>query len=165
MELTPRQHRALCSICDTFLPAAAGWPSAVERGVPEALAAALDFNPRAIYRWEFLNLLDIWDSSLHSFVEAGSWSQFSKLPQADQHKVMLSWADSRLTMRRAAFQALRKAVGFLYVMLPGAAGRGNSGWGAAGFSRPLGGGGPADSQGFKESCRCQRGSGGGAVVW
>src|SRR5258708_38847292 len=122
MELTLRQHRALCSICDTFLPAAAGWPSAVQRGVPQALAAALDFNPRAIYLWEFLNLLDIWDSSLHSFVEAGSWSQFSRLSQADQHKVMLSWADSRLTMRRAAFQALRKAVGFLYVMLPGAAG-------------------------------------------
>jgi hypothetical protein len=50
MELTPRQHRALCSICDTFLPAAPGWPSAVEQGVPEALAAALDFNPRAIDR-------------------------------------------------------------------------------------------------------------------
>ena len=67
MELTPRQYRALCSICDTFLPAAPGWPSAVERGVPAALAAALDFNPRVIDRWEFLNLLDVWDS-LAAFV-------------------------------------------------------------------------------------------------
>jgi len=149
MELTSRQHRALCSICDTFLPAAAGWPSAVERGVPDALAAALDFNPRAIYRWEFLNLLDIWDSSLHSFVEAGSWSQFSKLPQADQHKVMLSWADSRLTMRRAAFQALRKAVGFLYVMLPGVAGEVNPVWQQLGFPGPIGVQRPAEAKSLK----------------
>src|SRR6266481_5965664 len=138
MELTPRQHRALCSICDTFLPAAPGWPSAVERGVPDALATALDFNPRAVDRWEFLNLLDLWDSSIHSFIEVGHWVQFSDLVAEDKYKVMLSWADSRLTMRRAAFQALRKAVGFLYVMLPGAAGEINRVWEKLGYPGPLG---------------------------
>jgi long-chain-alcohol oxidase len=138
MELTPRQYRALCSICDTFLPAAPGWPSAVARGVPDALAAALDFNPRTIYRWEFVNLLDIWDSSLHSFLEVGNWSQFSNLAETDKHRVMLSWADSRLTMRRAAFQALRKAIGFLYVMLPSAAGQPNPIWEQMGYAGPIG---------------------------
>src|SRR4029077_5462720 len=138
MELTPRQHRALCSICDTFLPAAPGWPSAVERGVPDALAAALDFNPRAVDRWEFLNLLDLWDSSIHSFIEVGHWAKFSELAEEDQHKVMLSWADSRLSLRRAAFQVLRKAVGFLYVMLPGTAGKVNPVWANIGYSGPIG---------------------------
>jgi long-chain-alcohol oxidase len=138
MELTPRQHRALCSICDTFLPATPGWPSAVERGVPDALATALDFNPRAIDRWEFLNLLDIWDSSIHSFVEVGQWRQFSNLADEDKYKVMLSWADSRLSLRRAAFQALRKAVGILYVMLPGAAGEKNLVWQNIGYPGPIG---------------------------
>jgi choline dehydrogenase-like flavoprotein len=138
MELTPRQYRALCSICDTFLPAAPGWPSAVARGVPDALAAALDFNPRTIYRWEFVNLLDIWDSSLHSFLEVGHWSQFSNLAETDKHRVMLSWADSRLTMRRAAFQALRKAIGFLYVMLPSSAGQPNPIWEQMGYAGPIG---------------------------
>jgi long-chain-alcohol oxidase len=138
MELTPRQHRALCSICDTFLPAAPGWPSAVERGVPDALAAALDFNPRAVDRWEFLNLLDLWDSSIHSFIEVGHWAQFSELSEENKHKVMLSWADSRLSLRRAAFQALRKAVGFLYVMLPGAVGEVNPVWANIGYSGPIG---------------------------
>jgi choline dehydrogenase-like flavoprotein len=138
MELTPRQHRALCSICDTFLPAAPGWPSAVERGVPDALAVALDFNPRAVDRWEFLNLLDLWDSSIHSFIEVGHWVQFSELPEEDKYKVMLSWADSRLALRRAAFQALRKAVGFLYVMLPGEAGQINPVWANLGYSGPIG---------------------------
>jgi choline dehydrogenase-like flavoprotein len=138
MELTPRQHRALCSICDTFLPAAPGWPSAVERGVPDALAAALDFNPRAVDRWEFLNLLDLWDSSIHSFIEVGHWAQFSELAEEDKCKVMLSWASSRLALRRAAFQALRKAVGFLYVMLPGDAGQINPVWANIGYSGPIG---------------------------
>ena len=138
MELTPRQYRALCSICDTFLPAAPGWPSAVERGVPDALAAALDFNPRTTYRWEFVNLLDLWETFLHSFVEAGHWAQFSTLAAEDKCKVMLSWADSRLTMRRAAFQALRKAVGFLYVMLPSAAGEMNPVWEKLGYPGPIG---------------------------
>jgi choline dehydrogenase-like flavoprotein len=138
MELTPRQYRALCSICDTFLPAAPGWPSAVERGVPDSLAAALDFNPRAVDRWEFLNLLDVWDSAIHSFVEVGRWSQFSELPEKYKHKVMLSWADSRLSLRRAAFQALRKAVTFLYVMLPSAADAANPVWEKMGYPGPIG---------------------------
>jgi len=138
VELTPRQHRALCSICDTFLPAAPGWPSAVERGVPDALATALDFNPRAVDRWEFLNLLDLWDSSIHSFIEVGHWVQFSELVEEDKYKVMLSWADSRLALRRAAFQALRKAVGFLYVMLPGEAEEINPVWANIGYSGPIG---------------------------
>src|SRR5258707_12882574 len=34
----------------------------------------------------------------------------------------LSWADSGMKRRRAAFQALRKAIGLLYVMLPAADG-------------------------------------------
>jgi choline dehydrogenase-like flavoprotein len=138
MELTPRQYRALCSICDTFLPAAPGWPSAIERGVPDALATALDYNPRAIDRWEFLNLLDIWDSSLHSLVESGHFMPFSRLAEENKYRVMLSWADSRLSLRRAAFQALRKAVGFLYVMLPGEAGAENPVWKNLGYPGPLG---------------------------
>jgi long-chain-alcohol oxidase len=149
MELTPRQYRALCSICDTFLPAAPGWPSAVECGVPDALAAALDYNPRTTYRWEFVNLLDLWDTYLHSFIEAGHWSRFSDLAAEDKYKVMLSWADSRVTMRRAAFQALRKAVGFLYVMLPGAAGEVNAVWKKLGYPGPLGVQRPAEPKKLK----------------
>ena len=138
MELTERQHQALCAICDAFLPAAPGWPSAVQRGVPDALAAALDFNPREIDRWEFLNLLDFWDSHLHSFFEVGTFTRFSKLREEEKCRMLLSWADSSIALRRAAFQALRKAVGFLYVMLPGAAGESNAVWEKIGYPGPIG---------------------------
>jgi len=138
MELTPRQYRALCSICDVFLPAAPGWPSAVELGVPDALARALDFNPRVEHRWEFLNLLDLWDSSLHSFLEVGRFTRFSELSEEDKRRLLLSWADSSVPLRRAAFQALRKAVGFLYVMLPGPPGQRSAVWEKMGYPGPIG---------------------------
>jgi long-chain-alcohol oxidase len=138
MNLSPRQQRALQPICDTFAPAAGGWPSASELGIPSAIAAGLDLNPRAGERSQFLQLLDIWDSHLHSLLAAGSWGPFSSLPLETRIRVLLSWADSGLRRRRGAFQALRKAVGFLYVMLPGAGGAASPVWEKFGYPGPLG---------------------------
>jgi long-chain-alcohol oxidase len=138
MQLTPRQERALRSICETFLPAAEGWPSAVELGVLDALAEAMDFNPRMQDRAQFFNLFDVWDSKLHSFLLAGEYENFSALGAESREKILLSWADSSLGKRRAAFQALRKAIGFLYVMLPGRAGTANPVWRKLKYPGPLG---------------------------
>jgi len=138
MDLTPRQQRALQSICDTFAPAAGGWPSAAELGIPEAIAKALDLNPRAGERTQFLQLLDIWDSHLHSLLSVGRWAAFSALPMEMRARVLLSWADSGLSRRRGVFQALRKAVGFLYVMLPGAGGGASAVWNKIDYPGPLG---------------------------
>ncbi|HET9803206.1 MAG TPA: GMC family oxidoreductase N-terminal domain-containing protein [Candidatus Acidoferrum sp.] len=118
MQLTLRQQHALESICETFLPASEGWPSALEMGVPAALSSALDFNPRTRERAQFLNLLDMWNSRLHALALAGEWATFSSLEAETREAILCSWADSALKKRRAAFQALRKAIGFLYVMLP-----------------------------------------------
>jgi long-chain-alcohol oxidase len=118
MKLTPRQQRSLQSICDTFAPPAPGWPSASELGVPEAIAEAMDFNPRLGDRRQFLQLLNFWDSQLHSLFTIGRASKFSELHEEARVRVLLSWAESNLGRRRAAFQALRKAVSYLYVMLP-----------------------------------------------
>jgi len=84
LNLTPRQQRALESICETFLPPAEGWPSALELGIPEAIAAAMDFNPRQKDRAQLLQLLDLWDSSLHSLFTVGRLRSFSNLSQ--QHR-------------------------------------------------------------------------------
>ena len=138
MRLSSRQQRALASICDTFLPAADGWPSALELGIAQAIAEALDFNPRPGDRSQFLHLLDFWDSRLHSLLAAGRLAPFSRLPHELRSRMLLSWADSTLSKRRGAFQALRKAVGFLHVMLPGPAGRRNPAWDRIGYPGPLG---------------------------
>ena len=120
MKLSPKQTKALESICDTFAPAADGWPSASEMGVPRALADAMDFNPRARDQLELLRLLDIWDSRLHGVFAVRKAKRFSSLPLEIRSQVLLDWAGSKLVKRRAAFQALRKAVGFMYVMREGA---------------------------------------------
>jgi long-chain-alcohol oxidase len=140
MNLTPRQHRALQSICDTFAPPSPsnGWPSASELGIPAAMAKALDLNPRSGERAQFLQLLDLWDSHLHSLLTVRRWAAFSLLPLETRIRVLLSWADSGLNRRRGAFQALRKAIGFLYVMLPGAEGAPSPVWKRFGYPGPLG---------------------------
>ena len=138
MNLSPRQRRALRSICETFAPAADGWPSADDLGIPEAIIGALDFNPRAGDNAQFLRLLDIWDSRFHSLFTVGRFQSFSSHPQVLRNCVLLSWADSGMVRRRAAFQALRKAVCFLYVMLTGPKGARNPVWDKLGYPGPLG---------------------------
>ena len=138
MDLSPRQQRALQSICDTFAPASDDWPSAAELGIPNAIAKALDLNPRSDERARFLQLLDLWDSHLHSLLTVRRWTAFSSLPLETRNRVLLSWADSALSRRRGAFQALRKAIGFLYVMLPGAGGARSPVWEKFAYPGPLG---------------------------
>ncbi len=148
MQLTLRQKHALEAICETFFPSGDGWPSAVEMGVPAALEDALEFNPRTRDRAQFLNLLDIWDSKLHGFLLAGEYEHFSKLNRDVREGMLRSWADSSLGKRRAAFQALRKAIGFLYVMLPESGGTSRV-WKKIGFPGPLGVQRPAAARGLK----------------
>jgi choline dehydrogenase-like flavoprotein len=137
MNLTPRQQHALKAICDTFAPQGDGWPSASELGVPEAIAAAMDLNPRLGDAAQFRQLLDFWDSRLHSFIAIGRASRFSTLSEQARVGVLLSWADSGLGRRRAAFQALRKAVSYLYVMLPQCHGAPTPVWNKIGYPGPL----------------------------
>jgi long-chain-alcohol oxidase len=138
MNLSLRQQRALQSICDTFAPPSADWPSASELGIPAAIAKALDLNPRPGERAQFLQLLDLWDSHLHGLLTVGRWASFSSLSLETRIRVLLSWADSGLGRRRGAFQALRKAIGFLYVMLPGTGDAPSPVWKKFGYPGPLG---------------------------
>ncbi len=136
MKLTPRQQRSLQSICDTFAPQRDGWPSASELGVPEAIAGAMDFNPRPGDHKQFLQLLDFWDSPLHTVFSIGRTSRFTALSDEARVRVLLSWAESGLGRRRAAFQALRKAVSYLYVMLPRLNGAPTPVWSKIGYPGP-----------------------------
>ena len=138
MNLSAKQRSALESICDTFAPARNGWPSATEVGVPDAIARGLEFSPRGGDREQFLQLLDFWDSSFHSLLAIGRFAHFSSLTPEAREWVLLSWANSSIKRRRAAFQALRKIIGLLYVMLPAADGGKNPVCGKLGYPGPLG---------------------------
>jgi hypothetical protein len=118
MELSPRQRTALTSICDTFFPAANGAPSASELGVVDALLGAVAANPREAERRQLTQLLGLWDTPLLTALGGGGLRRFSALGQAERERILLSWCDSRLPQRRAAFQALRKGALLVSYMLP-----------------------------------------------
>jgi choline dehydrogenase-like flavoprotein len=133
-----RRRRALESICDTFVPEADGLPSATQLGVPEALLDAVAANPRASERGQVAALLAAWDSAVATRLGGGgSFARFSALAQEERERVVLAWADSRVPQRRAAFQALRKAIMVLAYTLPGPDGT-NPRWADAGYPGPLG---------------------------
>ncbi|MGA2419986.1 MAG: oxidoreductase, partial [Candidatus Acidiferrum sp.] len=149
MKLSERQMRALGEICETFAPGQDGWPSAAEIGVARAIADALP-DPEITGRpEELLQLLDIWNSRWHGLLAIGRREAFSAMPAEERIRLLLSWADSSLAVRRGAFQALRKAIGYFYVMLPGAGGgeqsrdgasqrAANPVWAKFGYPGPLG---------------------------
>jgi long-chain-alcohol oxidase len=138
MELTPRQHRALEEICDTFCPPGDGVPSARELGVADALVEAVALNPREPERKQLATLLSLWDSPGLGALGGVGLKRFSSLPREERERVLLAWADSRLPQRRAAFQALRKGALLFYYMLPGAQGGRNPIWDSIGYDGPLG---------------------------
>ena len=138
IRLSPRARSALDAICDTFAPGGDGLPSATELGVPEALLALVGRNPRAAERRQVGQLLGLWDSRLLCAIAGGGWGRFSGLSQAERERVLLSWADSRVPQRRAAFQALRKGTLLAYYGGDGPDGAPNPVWEAIGYPGPLG---------------------------
>jgi long-chain-alcohol oxidase len=138
VRLRPRARSALGAICDTFAPGGDGLPSATELGVPEALLALVGRNPRAAERRQVGQLLGLWDTRLLCAIAGGGWGRFSGLSQAERERVLLSWSDSRVPQRRAAFQALRKGTLLAYYGNGGPDGGPNPVWEAIGYPGPLG---------------------------
>ena len=138
MQLTGRQRVALAAICDTFAPGLDGLPSATELGVPEAIAEAADAGLRPDERAQLGRLLSVWDTPAATALAGAGLRRFSALAQERREAVLRSWCDSRLPQRRAAFQALRKAVLTHYYVLPGRDGRPNPAWPQIGYPGPLG---------------------------
>ena len=136
--LSAKARAALDAICDTFAPGGDGLPSATEAGVPEALLALVERNPRASERKQVAQLLGLWDTRLLGAVAGGGPKRFTARAQEQREKILLSWADSRTVQRRAAFQALRKGSLLAYYGQGGDNGSGNPVWEAMGYPGPLG---------------------------
>ncbi|MGH2979065.1 MAG: GMC family oxidoreductase N-terminal domain-containing protein, partial [Solirubrobacterales bacterium] len=98
---------------------------------------AVAMNPREAERKQVAQLLSLWDTHLLTALGGGGLSRFSKLPPERRERVLLSWCDSRLPQRRAAFQALRKGALLFYYMVPGTNGR-SPVWDQIGYAGPLG---------------------------
>jgi choline dehydrogenase-like flavoprotein len=138
LALSSKARAALDAICDTFVPGGDGLPSATEMGVPDALLGIVARNPRAAERKQVAQLLGLWDTRLLCAIAGGGVRRFTSLSQEGRERVLLSWADSRVVQRRAAFQALRKGALLAYYGKGGENGARNPAWDAIGYPGPLG---------------------------
>jgi choline dehydrogenase-like flavoprotein len=80
----------------------------------------------------FLLALDHW---LVNGVLSGHWRSFRSLAHSDQVQVLLSWMQSRIALRRAAFQAVKRLALFLFYSWHPEDGP-NPTWHAIGYQHP-----------------------------
>jgi choline dehydrogenase-like flavoprotein len=99
--ISRRQLRTLGAICDTFAPGSAA------RGAPVAIVDLVAANPRAAERAQLGPLLALFGAR-----------RFASLPHERREAVLRAWSDSRLPLRRTAFQGLRKAALHFDAVLP-----------------------------------------------
>jgi long-chain-alcohol oxidase len=104
--LSEAGRASLDAICDTFVPAENGLPSATDSHVPDVILGAMGANPSADVRDGFADLIEGWDPD------------FASLPHDEREKALLAWCDSDDVMERAAFQALRKLTMVMYYTVP-----------------------------------------------
>jgi long-chain-alcohol oxidase len=112
--MTSRLRRtALEAICDTFAP------GSVELGVPDRLLELARLNP------------SVGEAQLNALLSYFAVRSFPRAPHARREAELRAWCDSRITARRAAFNALRRGVLLAYYAHPQAQAR-------IGYPGPLG---------------------------
>ncbi len=114
--MTRAERRALDSVAETF------FPGAVRLGVPAAFLET------------FVSVLaDAERRRLRALLAALAASGFTRLRGERREQALLAWCDSRLPLRRAGFQALRKGLLTIAYTLPG-----TPAWERIGYPGPLG---------------------------
>jgi hypothetical protein len=104
--LGPVEFSVLAAIADRMAPAMDGYPSAASLQVAERIDALLaTLEPEA--GEELCQLLRLLDNALVSALLGGPATPFTALSAQRQDAVLMAWRDSRLTLRRSAFKALR----------------------------------------------------------
>jgi hypothetical protein len=86
-----------------------GWPTVEEVGVARAVDRIVErVEPSA--QAELKQLLALFDNALAGFVFGGRTQPFTALDGAAQDKVLEEWRDSRVSLRRTGYSALRTLV-------------------------------------------------------
>ncbi len=114
--LSHPERRALDAVAETF------FPGAVELGVPDAfLDTFVSVLPTAERR------------RLRALLAGLAASGFTRRRGESRERALVGWCDSRLALRRAGFQALRKGLLTISYTLPG-----TPAWERIGYPGPLG---------------------------
>lgn len=142
--LSAAERAVLGAICDTLAPAldhpedpeglfATGADAA---GTVERAERLIDAVPDPVDRSRLLLLLSALDSRFVNLLLSGRFASFARMPRAMREAVLQGWATSRLTVRRAGFQALKRLAYVSHYCWPTADG-GHPAWRAVGYPGPL----------------------------
>jgi choline dehydrogenase-like flavoprotein len=120
--LSERERRALAMICETLIPPIVTQPHKPQLSnynptrtddlinrLEEAYEKAIDESARR----ELKLLLSAFESAFFNGVMSGRWTALSGLSATEREQVLLGWADSRLFLRRKAFQGIKRLALFL----------------------------------------------------
>ncbi|HWP38917.1 MAG TPA: GMC family oxidoreductase N-terminal domain-containing protein [Gemmatimonadales bacterium] len=145
--LTDRERRVIAAIADALLPAlqrdddpgglfAAG---ALALGSTDRVVALVESLPDPQDRRRLVALFAALDSRTVNLLLAGRFARITDLNTAEREAILKSWAFSRLPVRRAGFQALKRLCHIAhYCWPPNAANDGrHPAWTATGYPGPL----------------------------
>lgn len=101
--LDDRGFQVLVAVASRVVTVDGADPVAVAQGVDESLSRAL---PEV--QQDLVGLLGLFENALPGLLLDGRARPFTRLDPAAQDRVLESWRDSRLVLRRGGYQALRK---------------------------------------------------------
>jgi len=138
--LTDAERRTLRALCDAMVPALAGTADphgffarrGSDLGLPALIEEGLAEAPEHL-RAQFRRLLRVMGSRAANLMLAAGPRGVAEMSASAAEAYLRSWGTSRLPLRRAAFQALKQVITFLfYASHP--LGESNPNWPAIGFS-------------------------------
>lgn len=137
--LTERERRTLRALCDAIVPVVPDEPAQLEfflrRGSDLGLVGVIDAGlaetpPHLVT--QFRQLLRLMGSPVVNFLLTGRAQSIATMSPAAAEAYLQTWGFSRIPLKRAAFQALKQLITFLfYVAHP--PGQPNANWPAIGF--------------------------------
>lgn len=126
--LSPEEATVVLAVANRLVPERVGFPRPLEVGVPrkvDALVAGLHPGTQK----EIRRLLNLFEGAVAGFLFEGQLRPFTACSPWEQEERLRGWAQSRVTLRRSGFRALKKLVSAGYYGSPEA-------WPAIGYPGP-----------------------------
>lgn len=102
----PGEYAVMWAIVQRFAPSREGFPSADTVRATVGCDGILAMTEEATQQ-EVKQLLMLFENALPNFLFAGRSEPFTQLPPHEQDEVLAEWRDSRLSIRRTGYLALR----------------------------------------------------------
>ena len=142
LDLTHVEVEALGSVCDTLFPLIAdGDPldrrSASDLRIGDMQADAVQHSLQPRNAKDFRRVISAFESPLYNLILSGRAVRFSRLNPASRERYLQAWRDSPISLKRSAYQALKRLTLFLAYASVDDRGR-NPNWEDIGYPGPQG---------------------------